>query len=453
MAEQAETSARPPAPPVALGPGRAETAASGNGAATSAPSHLVGRASVAKWAARARREAGPIGWAAFLSSSWTWCIGMFLPVLMIRDYGGWGWTLFAIPNVIGAGAMGWILRDRDASAALQEAHLPACRWFSLVTIAFHAYFALALVPRLIGDTFITLAVAVAPLVILMWGARGRGATIDASLVLALSVLAMLAYVALQGLPSLPAAAKPRADLLWLTPVTFFGFLLAPYLDLTFHRARQATTRAGGRAAFGVGFGVFFLLMIVFTALYAEPLIGALAGVRGLSIRGDLFVAVLAVHFAVQAAFTVLAHTEAVKDTRPAGAAPWRGAVGAAAIIGFAMLLRWFAHRFPVYRGYWGQQLNSFELIYRIFMAFYGLVFPAYVWLFMVPSMRRRRPVAARPPRTATLIFFAAVVVLAAPAYWMGFIEGRMLWLVPGVLLVMVSRLLLPKGPPVAPPAP
>jgi hypothetical protein len=119
----------------------------------------------------------------------------------------------------------------------------------------------------------------------------------------------------------------------------------------------------------------------------------------------------------------------------------------------AVLLRWTATHFPVYHGYWGQRLNSFELIYRMFMAFYGLVFPAYVWLFMVPALRHRRPVAARPPRTATLVFFGAVVVMAAPMYWMGFIEGRMLWLVPGLLLVMLSRLLLPNGPPAAPAVP
>ena len=81
------------------------------------------------------------------------------------------------------------------------------------------------------------------------------------------------------------------------------------------------------------------------------------------------------------------------------------------------------------------------------MAFYGLVFPTYVWLFMVPSLRHRRPVAARPPRPATIIFFAAVVTIAAPMFWMGFIEGRMPWLLPGLALVMISRLLLPKGPP------
>jgi hypothetical protein len=87
------------------------------------------------------------------------------------------------------------------------------------------------------------------------------------------------------------------------------------------------------------------------------------------------------------------------------------------------------------------------------MAFYGLVFPAYAWLFMVPSLRRRRPVAARPPRTATVIFFGGVIVLAAPMFWVGFVEGRMVWLVPGMGLVMLSRLLLPKGPPASAPVP
>lgn len=441
---------QPPAPTLAAGTSRAELAtpaAPANGAgAVPSPN---GRSSVASWAARARREAGPIGWAAFLASSWTWCIGMFLPALMLRDYGGWGWVVFAVPNVLGAASMGWILRDRDASLAVQQAHLPACRWFSIVTIAFHTYFVLGLLPRLIGDGFIVVALAILPLVAALWGSRGRRATVVATVVLAVSVVAMLGYLALQGLTEVPPAAKPRIDLLWLLPVSAFGFLLAPYLDLTFHRARQSTTRAGGRTAFGVGFGAFFLLMIVFTAFYAEPLTSALAGTRRLSIRSDLFVGVLAVHLAIQTAFTVIAHFESVKDTGSAAGRWLRMALGAATILGLALLLRWVGQRFPLYHGYWGQSLNSSELIYRVFMAFYGLIFPAYVWLFMVPSLRRRRPVAARPPRPATLVFFTAVCVLAAPTFWMGFIEGRMRWLVPGVAVVLLSRLLLPKGPPAA----
>src|SRR4051812_22981962 len=44
----------------------------------------------------------PVLWAIFLGVSWTWVIGMFLPVLLVRDYGLLGWVVFAIPNVIGA---------------------------------------------------------------------------------------------------------------------------------------------------------------------------------------------------------------------------------------------------------------------------------------------------------------------------------------------------------------
>jgi hypothetical protein len=379
---------------------------------------------------------------------------MFLPVLMLRDYGAWGWFVFAVPNVVGAAAMGWVLRDRDASRAVQQAHLPACRWFSIVTVAFHAYFVLALLPRLIGDSFITLAASMLLLTAVMYGPRGRRATLTGSLALAVSVLAMLAVLALRGIPELPPPAKDQTDLVWLFPVTAFGFLLAPYLDLTFHKARQSTTRAGGRTAFGLGFGVFFLLMIVFTALYAPSLMAALAGERRFSIRTDLFAAVLGVHFAVQAAFTVVAHTDSVHEAAGASVHWLKTTAGAVAIVGLALALRWVAQRYPVYHGFRGQTLATIELIYRVFMAFYGLVFPAYVWLFMVPALRRRRPVAVRPPRGGILIYFAAVVALAAPFFWMGFIEGQMKWLVPGLVPVLLARFLVPKGSlaPESPPA-
>src|SRR3954452_3533913 len=157
----------PPPPPAAPVPEEVVSrpgSANGTGSVPPPPSLAPIKVRVISWAARARREAGPIGWAAFLASSWTWCIGMFLPVLMLRDYGGWGWVVFALPNIFGAAAMGWLLRDRNASLAVQRANLPACRWFSLVTLAFHAFFVLALLPKLIGDSFIVLVLAMLPLV-------------------------------------------------------------------------------------------------------------------------------------------------------------------------------------------------------------------------------------------------------------------------------------------------
>jgi hypothetical protein len=157
--------------------------------------------------------------------------------------------------------------------------------------------------------------------------------------------------------------------------------------------------------------------------------------------------VLGVHFAVQAAFTVVAHTDLVQETA-ASAPRWlKTMVGAVAIVGLALALRWVAQRFPVYQGIRGQRLTSVELIYRVFMAFYGLVFPTYVWLFMLPALRRRRRAVAAAPRRGVLIYFAAVLALAAPFFWMGFVEGQMRWLLPGVALVLLARLLVPKGPP------
>src|SRR6184192_2117105 len=74
-------------------------------------------------------------WAIYLGMSWTWCIGMFLPVLLVRDFDIWGWVVFAVPNVVGAAAMGWVL-SRQGSYNISHHHQAAVEAFSVVTIAF-----------------------------------------------------------------------------------------------------------------------------------------------------------------------------------------------------------------------------------------------------------------------------------------------------------------------------
>ncbi len=105
----------------------------------------------------------PIPWAVFLAASWTWCIGMFLPVLLVRDYGIRGFLIFAIPNMIGAAAMGAVLRDREARRRIVRAHGGACVAFSTVTLLFHAFFVAWVVNGLIGapGLWITLLLAIA----------------------------------------------------------------------------------------------------------------------------------------------------------------------------------------------------------------------------------------------------------------------------------------------------
>jgi len=71
--------------------------------------------------------------------------------------------------------------------------------------------------------------------------------------------------------------RPPTGALLIAPVCLFGFLLCPYLDLTFHRARQATAPRAGAIAFALGFAGPFLLMIVFTLWYARLLAPLAAG--------------------------------------------------------------------------------------------------------------------------------------------------------------------------------
>ena len=92
------------------------------------------------------------------------------------------------------------------------------------------------------------------------------------------------------------------DLYWLAPVCVFGFALCPYLDRTFHRAYQATGPARGPIAFAIGFGAFFLLMIVFTLTYAREL-GAAIDDPAFAMLGVVLWA-LGFHMTFQSAFTV-----------------------------------------------------------------------------------------------------------------------------------------------------
>ena len=81
-----------------------------------------------------------IGWGLYLTCSWTWCIGMFLPVLFIHRYGLLGFVMFSIPNVLGCAAFGYIVKTPERSKALVEKYKTAITLFAIVTIAFHAFF-------------------------------------------------------------------------------------------------------------------------------------------------------------------------------------------------------------------------------------------------------------------------------------------------------------------------
>jgi hypothetical protein len=378
-----------------------------------------------------------LGWAVFLAMSWTWCIGMFLPVLLLRDLGWPGFWAFAIPNCVGAAAMGWILRDGEASRRMVERHQTACITFSLVTISFHAFFAAWLIRFIAGPgSGAVLAIAFAFFwMLLQW--RGGGKYLGA--VIALGVSATVFFMGYNR-GEIPYVAQPVAfspttlpphDAVWLSFACVFGFLLCPYLDLTFHATRQGTGIAPGRAAFTIGFCVIFPLMILFTAAYSGPLVLFLSG----RLYPQLMMLVAA-HFIVQSAFTVAAHARQLA-VRVRGISLRGFAVFILFVIAAVLLGILLGGRF--YHG-----LRAHEVTYRAFLGFYGLVFPAYVWLRVVP-----------PARSLLRVGFA--VIAATPMFWLGFIEQRMVWLVPGVLIPILTKWVFtpqrPAGATAEPPHP
>lgn len=375
-----------------------------------------------------------LAWAVFLGCSWTWCIGMFLPLLLVRDLGLWGWLVFAVPNVLGAAAMGWMLSDPGLSERIVKVHAGACLAFSAVTIAFQVFFVLWFVPRLIGLPWAASTFAIVTIYLLITGSRAEWDVWAAAVTWAISVAMIALFLRTNGRPSVPIFGKePTIGALWLMPVCVLGFGLCPYLDLTFHRARQQLTAAETLLAFGLGFGVCFLSMIVFSLLYAtvlQPLLAdRVAGVR------FAVGAVIAIHMIVQSAFTLGVHARALFSTvlKPSAL------LGALIVAQFAVFIGLASHILPRYHG-----MDPGELIYRIMMAFYGLIFPAYVWLCMVPG--RDGSSGATPTKARATVLAAAA---AAPMYWMGFIEGRLIWLVPGLAVVLLTRYLIPSRRPIA----
>ncbi len=383
-----------------------------------------------------------LSWAAFLACSWTWCIGMWLPVILLRDFGIWSFAAFAIPNVVGAAAMGVVLRKPGLSEWITTEHKFAARTFSAVTIVFQLFFMLWLLG---GDsakkgTWPWYAVVLSGLLAFVAFHFGSRWIRQISLgVWVLSLLLLLWSLRSESLSaqSLPPPVLDPGELLWLTPVLVLGFLLCPYLDLTFHRARQSLPGRAGSAAFVIGFGVVFLAMIVGTLGYGLALLRDHA-----SPLPTLLPMLLAAHIVMQLAFTIRAHQsdEKGRDQDPVTPLQWPRDYSTSPLAAIAystlMLLGFLAVGFSHKATYAG--LNGAEIIYRGFMAFYGLVFPAYVWLCMLPLGTTRTP--------RRLWTFAAAVTLATPFYWMGFIERETWWLVPGVAIVLFAKLIAGDAP-------
>ena len=357
---------------------------------------------------------------------------MFLPVLMVRQFGFLGWAVFAVPNVIGAAGLGWVLIRPGSVERIVSRHAIACQAFSAITIAFHCFFIGWLVRGMVGWPAILIC-ALATLVIFMVTRGGKRELIAAVVIYAISLGVIALAISTHGIPAnvYPPMLRQGFGLLWLAPVVVFGFVLCPYLDLTFLRARSMTSPMAGAAAFTLGFGLFFIVMILFTLWYVPLLQG-----EAFDRVPALLLWIIAVHLIFQSSFTIALHL------RPLTAADTKTSIKpfAIAISVIALLIGWIG------LGFGGGGLEGIALrgerVYRLFMAFYGLIFPAYVWLCMIPTRDRH----AGPSHPKVIVLGVAILIVA-PFFYLGFIEQRMIWLLPGMGILLISRAFLPRGAP------
>jgi len=326
---------------------------------------------------------------------------MFLPVILIHRYGWLGFLLFSVPNIIGCTAFGYVLRTPERSKALVEKYKSAMSLFAVVTIAFHVFFIAMLALVFLNDSLLFIS-AWLPFVILLLGCCLSLLPTRFWPILAVMVwsVSLLAGISLLPVHELPKGNLPWQDVVWLLPITTFGFFLSPYLDPTFHKALQ---QSPSKHSFGV-FGIAFLLMIGITIAYVD------IGPPGSATTLFTVSALLGLHFALQAMFTIGAHFK----EGLAIASGKRKLFFVVLLLIACFIADLIAHRFGGVASS-GNWLPHWQEDYVRFFVFYGLIFPAIVATFMFTGRRFT-------PLRIALFTFAGL--LSLPLLEVGYLHGQ-----------------------------
>lgn len=376
-----------------------------------------------------------LGWAFYLASSWTWCIGMFLPVLLIRDYGVYGWVVFAVPNVLGACAMAYVLIKPGTSIEIVEKHKTSCIVFSVVTILFQIYF-IGWISTVVSATFMII-IGIILFVIYIGGLTiERNQLFSAFIVCILSLLCFILtfyFVPVEKIDLFKDTITNTNALLYLAPVCVFGFLLCPYLDLTFHKARQSNTLLNSKIAFTIGFCLIFLLMILFTFFYARPLANIIEGVpyflKDQNQLPLIYIYLVVFHILIQAGFTIILHFRSIlpmiKNNNRVSLC-----LSILSIIFFILPIIFNKNQTFL-------DLTINEIIYRSFMAFYSLIAPVYVFLFVISKDSRNTSLSKN-----NLLIFITVILFALPFYAIAFLGAK--WNLEILLLIGLAIVLYSK---------
>lgn len=293
--------------------------------------------------------------ALFLACSWFWCIGGFFPMLLVTDFGDAMFPFFFVFNVMGAATFGLIWTDCQRLAFLTR-HSGSAQLFSIVVAGYHAVF-VTWIASLSGAAWVPAFYLLATAG--FWCLRKSLFPMSIGLfALTLGVFGVTLSESFQLISPHPATEGLVHGILPLA----LGFLLAPYFDLTFHRAFAESPHP--KVSFVLGFLLAFgvlLLGVYFSIGFLEALVSTSAPV---STAYWVFVGLLVLQFG----FTTAAHLSELSRIQPAlprartGLA--LGVVAALVALHATIALVWPDGRVPLGL-----------LVYRSFIFIIGGLFP------------------------------------------------------------------------------
>lgn len=326
-------------------------------------------------------------WGLFCTSSWTWCIGMYLPFILLRLWGWPGFWAFFIPNVLGCTLFGFVLTPESSRRMVQRLAGPMVA-FSVVTVAYQCFFAgwaaqSLFVREGVMTTIVSTGIPIALLLAGGWMAlrRDKHWLVFAAAAFAIALGAVVVEACLANCADVctfcraaeATGVAPAGALTWAVPTIVFGFLLSPYLDLTFHRALQRAPQP--HVAFAT-FGATFALMLLGVATLYDPATGTPAMTPALGVL-----------WGAQLLFTIGVHLRQIMLAPAHGRPPaWvlAGCVAPAVLLAtpaftFTLGPSLPAGHPPLFDGVTSALLPG-EPIYLAFLGAYGLLFPTMLWL-------------------------------------------------------------------------
>ena len=320
----------------------------------------------------------------FLACSWFWCIGGFFPVLLEREFGWIALPFFLLFNVVGAALFGLVWRD-GARREFRQRFLKFAQGFSALVIGYHFVF-ISWISVMLNDLRPLPGFAA---VTLLFFLMRRRLTILSIPVFGLTA-GLFATILFLPTPDVPAAPAQYPFLHQVIPLAI-GFLLAPYFDLTFHRAFAESTHP--RRSFLLGFGILFTALLA-GMLFSTTHFAQLLNQPSLSQTPVLAVVTLVV---LQTGFTTAAHFREIADSQ------WlRAPLLPMMLLAVTALstLHLVVDSSPVL----STELIG-ELLYRSFIFAVGVIFPV---ILMFGGLSR---------------FSIAVITFLTPCYGLGFLVG------------------------------